>query len=174
MELHSAHLCNALQAHLQGLNWKNVALVRHCLHLNAVAFLCLLSFTFCDDWCDAELQLLVACCQDGAYTAARCLQRALRHHIVVLYHASQGRGPLGGGPLWRKGGDGGGVNGGEGGGGETQERRLLGPRWQNKKDQEHRKAVEQFGHLHHFDKELSSRHCKRKQKKPLSELRFSN
>ena len=43
----------------------------------------------------------------------------------------------------------------------------------NKKDQEHSKAVEQFGHLHHFDKELG-RHCKRKQKKPLSELRFSN
>ena len=44
----------------------------------------------------------------------------------------------------------------------------------NQKYQEHSDAVEQHGHLYHFDKELSSRHCKRKQKKPLSELRFSN
>ena len=43
----------------------------------------------------------------------------------------------------------------------------------NQKDQEHSKAVEQLGHLHHFDKELG-RNCKRKQKNPLSELRFSN
>ena len=41
----------------------------------------------------------------------------------------------------------------------------------NQKYQEHSVAVEQ---LYHFDKELSSRLCKRKQKKPLSELRFSN
>ena len=44
----------------------------------------------------------------------------------------------------------------------------------NQKDQEHSKAVEQHGHLHHFDKELSSSNCKRKQKKLSSELRFSN
>ena len=43
----------------------------------------------------------------------------------------------------------------------------------NKKDEEHSEAVEHIGRLHHFDKELS-RHCKRKQKMPLSELRFSN
>ena len=43
----------------------------------------------------------------------------------------------------------------------------------NQKDEEPSEAVEQLGHLHHFDKELG-RHCKRKQKNPLSELRFSN
>ena len=43
----------------------------------------------------------------------------------------------------------------------------------NQKYQEHSEAVEQLGNLYHFDRELS-RHCKRKKKKPLSELRFSN
>ena len=44
----------------------------------------------------------------------------------------------------------------------------------NQKDQEHSKVVEQLGHLYHFDRELGSRHCKRKRKKLLSKLRFSN